>query len=601
VGNIATALDSYQRRNPRTSIPLAVVYKFFDDQGNYLAATITYYAFIAIFPLLLLSSSILGFVLQGDPELQTKILNSALGQFPIIGDQLGRPEGLRGSTSGVVVGSLVALYGALGLGQATQNAMHVAWSVPRNSRPNPFLQRLKSLLLLMTAGISVLVVTVVSAVGSSAQVFGARIDAGLRWGITGLTVLVVGSVFAVLFRVAAVSGSDNPHLGGGVKVAPGAFAVAIMWQALQYIGTVYAKQVLIDTSAMNQTFGLVLGLIGIIYLASVMAVLGMQINVVLARQLYPRALLTPFTDAVDLTDADRRAYELYARAQRHKGFEIVEVTFAERQRKVEYAPWVGDHLLTWSPYWVSVVLDMPSASFELGVDFWGAVTEYEVAHRRGHSGDIASLTPRHGDEFLRFRSGAEESPQICLFFHVADPRSAADRAESLGAVALGPTEGSAAVRDDAVVLRSPGGFLFGFVDQAGTLRPKPLQFIDGHHSLVDQVCLDIPRRQYSTECGFWAALTGWELRVRPVAAEFSHLVRPPEMPLRLLLQQLDQDEGSVAAHLDIATSDRVAEAERHMALGAVISRVHSRWTVLAGPEGSTYCLTDRDPDTGMLS
>ena len=48
---------------------------------------------------------------------------------------------------------------------------------------------------------------------------------------------------------------------------------------------------------------------------------------VLARRLWPRALLTPFTDVVDLTHADRKAYTSYARAQRHKGFEEVTVSF----------------------------------------------------------------------------------------------------------------------------------------------------------------------------------------------------------------------------------------------------------------------------------
>ncbi|CUR55141.1 Ribonuclease BN [metagenome] len=330
MGNVAQSWDRFQRKHPRASIPLAVVYKFFDDQGNYLAAILTYYAFIAIFPLLLLASSILGFVLQGNPDLQATILDSALAQFPIIGDQLGRPEGLQGSTGGVVVGSLAALYGAMGLGQAIQNTMHVAWSVPRNSRPNPFLQRLKSLLLLLTAGLSVLAVSVVSALGSSTQVFSERVDTGLRWLISLVTVLIVGTVFALLFRLAAASGSGGRSLR---KAAPGAFAVAIMWQGLQYAGTLFVGQVLVNTSAMTKTFGLVLGLIGLIYIAAVMAVIGIQINVVLARKLYPRALLTPFTDAVDLTDADRRAYSSYARAQRHKGFETVEVTFAERTRK----------------------------------------------------------------------------------------------------------------------------------------------------------------------------------------------------------------------------------------------------------------------------
>ena len=57
--------------------------------------------------------------------------------------------------------------------------------------------------------------------------------------------------------------------------------------------------------------------------------LGAELNVVRERKLYPRALLTPFTDDVELTPADRRAYRSYARARRHKGFEKVEVSFDE--------------------------------------------------------------------------------------------------------------------------------------------------------------------------------------------------------------------------------------------------------------------------------
>jgi len=65
----------------------------------------------------------------------------------------------------------------------------------------------------------------------------------------------------------------------------------------------------------------------LLFLASFMAVLGVELNVVINRRLYPRALLTPFTDSVRLTDADRRAYDSYAKAQRHKGFQHVDVTF----------------------------------------------------------------------------------------------------------------------------------------------------------------------------------------------------------------------------------------------------------------------------------
>jgi hypothetical protein len=74
-------------------------------------------------------------------------------------------------------------------------------------------------------------------------------------------------------------------------------------------------------------FGLVLGLIAWIYLLSLVTVLAVEINVVAQRRLWPRALLTPFTDDVRLTSADKRTYTAYAESERHKGFETVDVGF----------------------------------------------------------------------------------------------------------------------------------------------------------------------------------------------------------------------------------------------------------------------------------
>ena len=70
MARVINAVDDAQRRWSVLGYPLGVIYKYFDDQGNYLASIITYYAFIAIFPLLLLGSTILGFILEGNPELQ---------------------------------------------------------------------------------------------------------------------------------------------------------------------------------------------------------------------------------------------------------------------------------------------------------------------------------------------------------------------------------------------------------------------------------------------------------------------------------------------------------------------------------------------------
>ena len=82
--SLSGRIDDFQRRHPATGYPLAVIYKFFDDQGAYLAAMCTYYAFISLFPLLLLFSTILGIVLADNPALQERILDSAMSQIPVL-------------------------------------------------------------------------------------------------------------------------------------------------------------------------------------------------------------------------------------------------------------------------------------------------------------------------------------------------------------------------------------------------------------------------------------------------------------------------------------------------------------------------------------
>jgi hypothetical protein len=97
-----------------------------------------------------------------------------------------------------------------------------------------------------------------------------------------------------------------------------------------------------------------------------------------------------------------------------------------------------------------------------------------------------------------------------------------------------------------------------------------------------------------------APLTGWKHRSgsRP---EFRYLARPPRMPLRILLQRLDhQDVEEAAGHLDLATSDVTLERQRHEALGATVLAEFPDWMTLRDPNGLTYCITRRNPDTGTL-
>ena len=320
-------IDAFQRKHAILGFPIAVVYKYFDDQGPYLAAIISYYAFIAIFPLLLISSSILGFFIQDDPELRDRLLRSALSQFPIIGDKLGQPGELSGSASAIVIGSLAALYGAMGLGQASQNAANIAWSVPRNSRANPFLLRLRSIFFLASAGIGILLIAVLTTLLSNPDQIGVGVASEVRLAITLVGFLLSIVIFGGLFRL--VSGGR----GRWRAVLPGATTTAVLWQLLQIGGQSFVQNVINKASEMNSTFALVLGLMAFIFLAAVTMVIGLEVNVVTARRLYPRALLTPFTDNVVLTDADQKAYAAYAKSQRHKGFQSVEVTFEDRKPK----------------------------------------------------------------------------------------------------------------------------------------------------------------------------------------------------------------------------------------------------------------------------
>lgn len=316
-------IDGFQRRHRVLGLPIGVLYKYFDDQGAYLAAILTYYAFISIFPLMLIATSVLGFVLQDDPAAQERLLDSTLGQFPIVGSQLGRPEGLTGSTSAVVIGALAATYGTMGLGLAAQNALNVAWAVPRNSRLNPFLSRFRSLVVLVVAGTVLILTTLFSSVVANLDAFGLDVGNLLGWVSRLLSIAITAVVLSIMMRYTTTRRpSFRTSLPGGIFIAVG-------WHLLQLVGVAYVGRVIAKATAMNQVFALVLGMFAFIFVAAVIAVLGMELSVVLRRKLYPRALLTPFTDAVRLTEADRRAYDSYAKAQRHKGFQQVEVRFED--------------------------------------------------------------------------------------------------------------------------------------------------------------------------------------------------------------------------------------------------------------------------------
>jgi membrane protein len=315
---VTQRLDRFQQKHSWAGFPLAVIYKYFDDFGAYLAALLTYYGFVSLFPLLLLVSTILGFILSGDPRLQHEVLTSALHQFPVIGGDLAQPKRLGGGPVGLAVGIAGCLYGGLGVAQAFQYATNTVWGVPRNTRPNPFKARGRSLVLLAIAGLAVLGTTVLSIVGGGGA--GALGAAGKLLALAAsVAVNIAVSIFTFRFAPARrLSVRD---------VVPGAIAAALIWQLLQSFGVIYVRHVVEHASATNAVFALVLGLLAFLYITATAVLLCVEIDVVRVNRVYPRSLLTPFTDNVTLTAGDRRSYSGQAKAQRSKGFEHVDVSF----------------------------------------------------------------------------------------------------------------------------------------------------------------------------------------------------------------------------------------------------------------------------------
>src|ERR1019366_1691939 len=103
--------DRFQQRHAVIAFPWAVLQKFGNDQAGGKAALMAYYGLFALFPLLLLLTTILGFALAGNPALHEQLIDSALGNFPVIG----------------IAGTV---YGSLGVGFAAQNAMNTVWNIP---------------------------------------------------------------------------------------------------------------------------------------------------------------------------------------------------------------------------------------------------------------------------------------------------------------------------------------------------------------------------------------------------------------------------------------------------------------------------------------
>ncbi|HEY2269489.1 MAG TPA: YhjD/YihY/BrkB family envelope integrity protein [Streptosporangiaceae bacterium] len=313
VRRVVGAVDGWQRRTPWAGAAYGVVKKFGDDNANLVVVAMAWYGFTSIFPLLLVAVTLLGFI--GQQGISDGLLHT-LQEFPVIGANFtvkGRGT-LHGSTIGLIIGLLGLLYGAQGVTQTVQQAMATVWNIPQTERTG-FLPRLgRSLAGLVTIGLSFVINAFVTGyITGGTHNYAIRIPV-----LAALIAINTGLYFATFALLTAKTIGPRGLL-------PGALAGAVGFTALITVGTGLAAHQLKNASATYGTFGTVIGIVAFLLLLAKISMYAAELNPVLARTLYPRAL--PLVD--DLTDADRRVLGDLVHAERRRDDQAIGVGFGD--------------------------------------------------------------------------------------------------------------------------------------------------------------------------------------------------------------------------------------------------------------------------------
>jgi membrane protein len=298
------AADTLQQRRAWLGMPVAVWKKFGDDQAGNLAALVAYYAFFSIFPLMLVLVTVLDIALKNHPALQHRLLNSALSQYPLIGQQLGHIGPLHQSGLALAVGLVGTFIGARGVATAMQNALNAVWEIPFARRPGFPWSWLRSFGLIVVIGLGLIGTTVLSTLASGGA---DRVIPGFGGKIAALLVSLVLNVgvFWLAFRL------GTAREIGWRQLRLGAVIAAVIWQILQYVGGYFISHQLAHASPVYGTFAVVIGLLAWLYLQAELTLYAVEINVVRALRLWPRSIAPP-----PYTEQDRRAFQLYTQVEK---------------------------------------------------------------------------------------------------------------------------------------------------------------------------------------------------------------------------------------------------------------------------------------------
>jgi len=321
IERVLRAVDRFQQRHGVLGFPVGVVKKFGDDQAGKHAALFAYYGFLSLFPLLLVFVTLLGYALANDEALQQRIVATVTAQFPVAGPQIQAGiHGIQGSGVGLLVGVLGTLWGGLGITQSTQDAMNAVWNVPRKNRPNLWLRLARGLgsLLLLLAG--VLLATFLAGQGSA------------RSGLLGRLFPYTGSLLLNLLLLSVMFQVLTALRIPWRQLLPGAALGALGWSVLQALGVWIVDRQLQHANVIYGVFGVVIVLLSWLALSGQLLLYAAEVNVVLARRLWPRSLLQP-----PLTGPDRRVLTALAETEERRPEQTVEVRFDPEVRH-DHAP-----------------------------------------------------------------------------------------------------------------------------------------------------------------------------------------------------------------------------------------------------------------------
>ena len=311
IERLLRAIDRFQQRHSVLGFPFGVIKKYGDDQGGKKAALLAYYGFLSLFPLLLVFLTLLGYALANDQQLKDGVVDTLARQFPVLGDQVEKSVStIQGSGLALAVGVLGTLWGGLGITQSFQDAMNDIWNVPRRQRPNFWWRLARGLAALVLVAGEVLAATVLAQASIAGPGLLGRVD--LLGGSFLLNLLLLLVMFQVL-------------TGTRLRwrwLLPGAALGALGWSVLQTVGVQLVNHQLERANLLYGVFAVVLVLIGWLYLSTQLVLYAAEVNVVLARRLWPRSLLQP-----PPTEPDREVLTALARTEERRPEQRVEVTF----------------------------------------------------------------------------------------------------------------------------------------------------------------------------------------------------------------------------------------------------------------------------------